>query len=283
MDRKSGDKEAFDKNWSSRSETNYLHWTRGEPKNQIQLAFQQHWSLFKQIMGPDFEGRRVLEVGCGRGSMSAFFADNGFDCTLLDISEHVIETARRIFEYHGLTARFDIGDALQLPYEDGSFDVVVSIGLLEHFEDFATVISEQVRVLDQGGVFLGYVVPEHRDNIQLEYQWINDLLKALVSQTEIESAAEKADIYRSDLLSPPYLEVMRALPLRNIGTSGVYPLPMISYSVEFPFTLLNEKCEEILVRHFTDVLAARAQETGKHPWLCDEKSGQAFLLWGFRR
>ena len=39
-------------------------------------------------------------------------------------------------------------------------------GLLEHFEDIVTPIEEQIRILDKGGLFIGYIVPEYEDNIQ---------------------------------------------------------------------------------------------------------------------
>jgi ubiquinone/menaquinone biosynthesis C-methylase UbiE len=277
---RTGDVAAFDRSWKQRQETHYTHWTRGEPRNQIQLAFRQHWTLFQELMGPKFKGRRCLEVGCGRGSISAYFSDAGFDCTLLDLSSAVIETAKSIFEHHGLKAKYDVGDALALPYADRSFDVTVSIGLLEHFEDFERVISEQVRVLDKDGIFLGYVVPELPDNVQKDFHWVNDLIRALIPESERVKAGRKEEIYRSTALSKPYLEVMKKLPLRDLGASGVYPLPMISHSPSFPFTLLNPEAEGVLVRHFSEVLEQRRKETGKHPWLCDENFGQAFLLWG---
>ena len=282
MTKNNGDSESFDKSWLTREETNYLHWTRDKPRNQIQLAFRQHWSLFKEIIGAGFQGNRVLEVGCGRGSMSAYFADNNYECTLIDLSPKVINTAKQIFKHHGLDAKFDVGDALNLPYENGSFDIVVSIGLLEHFENIERVVSEQVRVLDSGGLFLGYVVPEHTDNVQKDYKWINDLLKSVVSKEKKASAKDKVDVYRSKALSEPYLEVMKHLPLINVNSSGVYPLPMISYSIDFPFTLLNDESEQVLVEHFSKILEERSSKTVKHPWQCDEKYGQAFLLWGYK-
>lgn len=277
---RSGDVHAFDQSWKARQETNYTHWTREQPKNQIQLAFRQHWLTFQGLMGPDFRGRRCLEIGCGRGSISAYFADAGFNCTLLDLSEKVIETARGIFQHHNLPATFTVGDALSLPYPDRAFDVVVSIGLLEHFENIERVISEQVRVLDRDGLFLGYVVPELPDNVQKDFNWVNDLIRALIPAEDRLAAKSKPEIYRSSALSRQYLDVLRNHSMRDMGSSGVYPLPMISHSPSFPFTLLKPECEEILVKHFTEVLEKRRAETGKNPWFCEETFGQAFLVWG---
>jgi len=273
-----GDGGNFDRNWRALHEAHYLHWTRDEPSNQIQLAFRQHWKTFQELLGPTFPGRRVLEVGCGRGSLSAYFADAGWDCTLLDISPAAIDVARKAFSAYGLNARFDVGDCLDLPYSDSSFDLAFSIGLLEHFEDFHTVITEQVRVLASGGMFIGYVVPQLPDNIQKDYSWICDLLKAIIPASE---RTQKAEVFRSDALSPPYLEAMKRAGLQGINAAGTYPLPMISHSVDFPFTLLPPAAEDVLVRHFSSVLRQRNEASGGgNPWLCPEGYGQAFLVWG---
>lgn len=277
-----GDQDAFQSNWVSRTETDYIHWSRNDPQNQIQLAFRSHWDLFKEIMDGEIHGKKALEVGCGRGSMSAYFADNGFDCTLLDYSEPVIKTAKRIFEKNNLTAKFDVGDAMNLPYEENAFDVVFSIGLFEHFEDIAKPLKEQIRVLSNGGLFLAYVVPEYKENIQKDYSWVNDLLKELVNQETKDDVQNKAVIFRSDDSSEKYRKILSTLPVNRINSSGVYPLPMISHSIDFPFTLLNPACEHILVSRFKEVLEERYKETGKNPWLCEEGYGQAYLVWCFK-
>jgi SAM-dependent methyltransferase len=273
-----GDGDSFDKNWRATQEAHYLHWTRSSPENQIQLAFRQHWMTFQELLGENFNGRRVLEVGCGRGSLSAYFADANWDCTLLDLSAAAIEVARNAFTSHGLQAKFDVGDCLSLPYEDSSFDLVFSIGLFEHFEKIDKVIDEQTRVLAPGGLLIGYVVPHMPDNIQKGYQWYCDLLKALMPS---DQTAEKTPVYRSDALSPPYLESMEAAGLEKLGASGAYPLPMISHSIDFPFSRLPPEAEKVLVKHFEGLLVGRSLNNDRqNPWMCKEGEGQAFLVWG---
>ena len=275
-----GDSDAFDANWRNRIETGYLHWTRGEPVNQIQLAFRRHWITFQKLIGDHAGQRRCLEVGCGRGSLSAYFSDAGWSCTLLDLSPAAIDRAREAFFDANLSASFDVGDCLNLPYADGSFDLTFSIGLLEHFENIEGVIAEQVRVLSPGGLFIGYVVPHLPDNIQKNYEWVNDLLRALLPSQTAEASSGKTDVYRSDALSPPYLEVMKKIGLVQIGHDGTYPLPMISHSPAFPFSLLPEAAETSLVGTFQRWLDDREKITGSDPWRCVEGEGQAFLVWG---
>lgn len=279
--KKKGDQKAFNDNWIIRKETHYIHWTRDEPQNQIQLAFRNHWLLFQEIMGQNWNRKRSLEVGCGRGSMSAYFADNGFDCTLLDTSKSVIQTAKEIFGANGLKGNFNVGNVMNLPYAEGTFDVVLSIGLLEHFEDIETPLIEQIRVLSDGGLFLGYIVPKYIDNVQKEYSWINEVLKGIVKDSE-EKVIQKEKLFRSDSNSEQYINVLKTLSVRDIKSSGVYPLPTISHSIEFPFTLLNSDSEKVLVQHFQSVLDKRKRETVKNPWLCEEGYGQAFLVWCFK-
>ena len=154
---------------------------------------------------------------------------------------------------------------------------MVSIGLLEHFEDIRTPISEQIRVLDHGGIFLGYVVPHYDQNVQSEYHWINDILKGYESAKQ---TAAKVPLYRSDAPSAPYVAALQELGIRDIQTSGIYSLPMVSHSPEFPFSLMPPESELALVSHFRTVLAKRTRERNGHPWLCEEGYGQAFLVWG---
>lgn len=280
--KKLGDAESFNRNWETRHETNYLHWTNGEVKNQIQLAFRRHWLTFNKIIkDSNIDGNKSLEVGCGRGSLSAYFSENGWDTTLLDISKVVIEKAKEAFYRSNLNAKFDVGDCLSLPYADESFDLVFSIGLLEHFEDFNQVILEQSRVLKNNGLFIGYVVPELKDSLQKNYNWINEILKAVTPKNIV--LQHKEIIYRSDELSPKYLHVMKENKLTNCWSSGIYSLPMISHSIEFPFTLLNDQAEKILVKHFQNLLKEKEKINKSDPWLCNEGYGQAFIVVGTKK
>ncbi len=165
-----------------------------------------------------------------------------------------------------------------VPFEDNEQDVIFSIGLLEHFEEIEHPLKEQWRVLKPGGTLLVYVVPEKRVAIQDQYTWVNELLRAWpASATELSPAKEP--LYRNDLRSGPYVALLKQWGARQVEASGVYPLPMISRSPGFPFTLLPEPCERVLVKAFREMLEERRRQTGRHPWLCGEDEGQSFLVW----
>jgi len=279
-DKKSGSVAEFDQNWQTRKEAQYNHWTRGPAKNQVQLAFKNHYQIFSKLLREDrIASGTCLEVGCGRGSISSYFADDGYDCTLLDYSAAVLKTAEQILASNGHQATFVCGDANDLPAPDNSFDVTVSIGLLEHFEDIRKPIMEQVRVLKPGGRFFGYVVPERPDNVQKYFRWVNSFLSILARLGGTRGKiVQKEAIYRSDLGSRRYLESVQGLPVRDVQAFGLYPMPMISHSPEFPFSLLPPPLEWTLTKLFEASLQARRLMLKRHPWICREEMGQAFLI-----
>lgn len=278
-----GTNEEWNQNWQSREEAHYTHWTKTEPVNQIQLAFRNHWSLFNTFMdSKNFNGgKRVLEVGAGRGSLSSYFSDAGYDCTLLDLSPDVIEIAKEIFAKNNHNAKFMVGDAYNMNLPDSSFDIVFSIGVFEHFEDIATPIKEQIRILDKNGLFIAYIVPEYKDNVQKNFEWINNILKGYAqSSAAVAKQIDKHEVYRSDRGSEKYIPVLKDHGLSNINASGVYPLPMISHSIDFPFSLMPSQSEKYLVKYLSKILDLNKDY--KHPWMCKEGYGNAFVVWGYK-
>ncbi len=99
---------------------------------------------------------RVLEIGCGTGNLALRAARRHPDTQLvgIDPDEAALARARRKAERRGLDVRWDTGVAQDLPYEDGSFDRVLSSLMLHHLdgEDRAEALREVRRVLTDDGV-----------------------------------------------------------------------------------------------------------------------------------
>jgi SAM-dependent methyltransferase len=72
-------------------------------------------------------GTRVLDVACGAGQTAIPLSRAGAKVTGVDISTNLIEQARARAQAENLDARFEEGDAEMLSYEDGSFDIVLSL------------------------------------------------------------------------------------------------------------------------------------------------------------
>jgi ubiquinone/menaquinone biosynthesis C-methylase UbiE len=96
-------------------------------------------------------GHDVLEIGGGMGTDLAQFAAHGAAVTDLDLSAGHLELAAENFRLRGLRGRFIHHDAETLPFDDGSFDLVYSNGVLHHTPNTSAVVSEIRRVLRPGG------------------------------------------------------------------------------------------------------------------------------------
>ena len=101
---------------------------------------------------PIVPGMRVLDVACGTGNTAIPAARLGAQVTGVDIASNLIEQARERAVTEGVVATFDEGDAEQLPYEDGSFDAVVTMFGAMFAPRYKLVASEMARVLKPGGL-----------------------------------------------------------------------------------------------------------------------------------
>ncbi len=96
-------------------------------------------------------GLRVLEIGCGCGSEAELFARAGAHYTAVDLTNAAVSITQTRFQLAELEGRFVQSDAENLPFADGSFDLVYSHGVLHHTPDTPRTIREVHRVLVPGG------------------------------------------------------------------------------------------------------------------------------------
>lgn len=94
---------------------------------------------------------KFLEIGCGRGRVSAMLSQLGVDVSGLDISPEAIALAKKIFRRNKLKGSFVCGDIENIPFENEAFDFVFGGGVLEHLEDTQRAFNEIFRVLKRGG------------------------------------------------------------------------------------------------------------------------------------
>jgi SAM-dependent methyltransferase len=96
-------------------------------------------------------GCTLLDVACGSGQVAILAARDGVDVTGVDIAPNLVQRAQARAKAEGLNARFVEGDAEALPFEDASFDVVVSLIGAMFAPRPELVASELLRVCTPGG------------------------------------------------------------------------------------------------------------------------------------
>lgn len=117
---------------------------------------------FGRFLKPEIvRGKKVLEIGCGAGTHAALLARAGADLTAIDITHHAVEMARRRFKIFGLPGCIQQADAENLPFDDASFDMVWSWGVIHHSSSTEKCLQEITRVLRKNGrlLFMVYYRP----------------------------------------------------------------------------------------------------------------------------
>jgi len=113
---------------------------------------------------------KILEIGCGIGTVVHELSKKGHDIIGIDISSEAIEYGRKKYGSMSL----EVQAAETLPYEDKSFEVVLSFDLFEHIAQIDKHISEVKRVLRPGGYYL-FQTPNRYSNIIYETLWTKSL------------------------------------------------------------------------------------------------------------
>src|SRR4051794_4391844 len=128
-----------------------------------ELTRLRTWDIFDRFLP---RTGRIADIGGGPGTHAAYLADRGYDVCLVDPVPHHVSQAEQ-----STGGRVDcrLGDARELPFEDGSFDAVLLMGPLYHLvnaTDRARALKEAWRVLRPNGTLLAEVISR--------YAWIID-------------------------------------------------------------------------------------------------------------
>jgi ubiquinone/menaquinone biosynthesis C-methylase UbiE len=99
----------------------------------------------------DVRGKSLLDLGCGAGENSVYFAKLGAHCVATDYSPGMVEVALKLAEKNGVTVTGKVVNAMEIDYPDNSFDIIYAANLLHHIPDPLITIREMHRVLKPGG------------------------------------------------------------------------------------------------------------------------------------
>ncbi len=142
-------------------------------------------------------GTTVIDVGCGAGRHSFEAYRRGADVIAFDQNAEELADVDTMLQAMGQAgeapksakAQVVVGDALALPYPDGTFDAVIASEILEHIPDDDAAIAELIRVLRPGGT-LAVTVP----------RWLPERICWLLSDEYHANEGGHIRIYRADKL-----------------------------------------------------------------------------------
>jgi SAM-dependent methyltransferase len=126
--------------------------TGADDLTRFDRVYFDFYPYLERYVPVDLTGQKVLEVGLGFGTLGQLLAERGADYHGVDIAAGPVETMRRRLEWLGKPAeQARQASVLELPFENGTFDYVYSIGCLHHTGDLPKSVQEVHRVLVPGG------------------------------------------------------------------------------------------------------------------------------------
>ncbi len=125
-----------------------------------------------------YPGKKLLEVGIGAGTDFLQWVRGGTEAYGIDITEEAVEHMERRLEIYGMSAKeIRVADCEDLPYDNNSFDVVYSWGVIHHTPDMPKALREIVRVAKPGGQCK--IMVYHRYSLLVYFFWIKHALLKL--------------------------------------------------------------------------------------------------------
>jgi len=151
---------------------------------------------------------KVLDAGCGQGQDTKLFAEKGYDVVAADFSATALKFSQEKMpaELKEKIEYREIDLSEQLPFADGSFDVVYSHMASHYFDTAGTtrLFDEYFRVLKQGGVLLLLLNTVHDAEIakgakiEEDYYQIGDMKKRFFSAESVKALASKFELLVAD-------------------------------------------------------------------------------------
>jgi SAM-dependent methyltransferase len=130
--------------WDSSYQDQLAPWDIGRPQ-----------AAFARLADEGLLSGRTLDAGCGTGEQVLLAAAHGADAMGVDLSGLAIEKARAKAAERGLTARFEVADALHLDRLGMTFDTVTDSGVFHVFDDAdrASYVTSLAGVVEPGGTY----------------------------------------------------------------------------------------------------------------------------------
>jgi len=168
---------------------------------------------------PQWENKKVLEVGCGLGTAGIMFAFDGADYTGVELSEESLNLAKKRFELHDKPGKFYLGNAEQLssfvPVE--TYDLIYSFGVIHHSPHPEKIISEIKKYMNENSVL--------KIMLYAKDSWKNYMIDAGLDQPEAQYGCPIANTYTKQ----DVVELLDGYEVISIEQDHIFPYQVEPY------------------------------------------------------
>jgi SAM-dependent methyltransferase len=166
-----------------------------------------------------WDGKKVLEIGCGLATAGINFALSGSDYTGVELSEESLSLAKKRFEVFGQTGTFYSGNAEQLssfvPVE--TYDLIYSFGVIHHSPHPEKIISEIKKYMNENSVL--------KIMLYAKNSWKNYMIDAGLDQPEAQYGCPIANTYTKE----DVVELLDGYEVLSIKQDHIFPYQVEPY------------------------------------------------------
>lgn len=167
----------------------------------------------------NWEGKKVLEIGCGLATVGANFAINGAEYTGVELSESSLELAKKRFEVIGQSGNFYYGNAEELssfvPAE--TYDLIYSFGVIHHSPYPEKIISEIKKYMNENSTL--------KIMLYAKDSWKNYMIEAGFDQPEAQYGCPIANTYTKQEV----IDLLNGYEVLSIEQDHIFPYQVEPY------------------------------------------------------
>lgn len=169
---------------------------------------------------------KILDIGCGAGLLSNALAERGYDVTGIDISKPSLEIAKR-YNTAQNKVLYLCGNAYELPFVEGTFNVVCATDLLEHVENPRRVVEEASRVLSQDGLFFFHTFNRN---------FLSKLIVIKGVDWFVRNAPKNMHVFDLFIKPEELKSMLQEYNLETVGMKGLVPKVFSAAFIKLIFT-----------------------------------------------
>jgi len=168
---------------------------------------------------PQWEDKKVLEIGCGLGTVGINFPFNGADYTGVELSEESLEIAKQRFSLYNQRGQFYLGNAEELssfvPVE--TYDLIYSFGVIHHSPHPEKIVSEIKKYMNENSVL--------KIMLYAKNSWKNYMIEAGLDQPEAQYGCPIANTYTKE----DVVELLDGYEVLSIEQDHIFPYQIEPY------------------------------------------------------
>jgi len=181
--------------------------------------FRAEPHILKFTEFPQWKNKKVLEVGCGLGTVGINFALNSADYTGVELSKESLEIAKKRFEVYNQSGKFYLGNAEELSsfVHIETYDLIYSFGVIHHSPHPEKIVSEIKKYMNENSVL--------KIMLYAKDSWKNYMIDAGLDQPEAQYGCPIANTYTKQ----DVVELLDGYEVLSIEQDHIFPYQIEPY------------------------------------------------------